>query len=86
MCILCVAQGKQIVHTTHTIRVNNNSLMILHTLCISENSTTTSSTVNITAVNVVHFETGKMPVHQKRKYQDQVSCMLTTKLLHYLIL
>ena len=34
--------------------------------------TIASSTVNIIQTNLIHSETGKMPVHLKRKYQDQV--------------
>ena len=42
-----------------------------HVLYI-EIPTIASSTVNIIQTNVIHSETGKMPVHLKRKYQDQV--------------
>ena len=56
-----------------------------YSLCITENSTTTSSAVNITGVNIVHSETGKVPGHLKRKYQDQVSSTQTT-LYWYLML
>lgn len=38
----------------------------------TETPTMANATVNIVQVNFIHSETGKMPAHQKRKYQDQV--------------
>lgn len=38
---------------------------------IAETPTMANTTVNIVQVNFIHSETGKMPAHQKRKYQDQ---------------
>ena len=41
----------------------------------------TNSTVNITQMNVIHSETGKMPGHLKRKYQDQVGVNISSTCL-----